>query len=185
MAKTAAKPTTTIQRLARVDPRSLISEVFEGDPAALVQQWGTAFLAACIDVTDHSPAPQAGWTKNIDGTFSAPGPRVYTPAEQMNEATLKGCTITSTATPTLNATYDVRGPQWQRMKDEAWYIGQFGVFSAGITELQWKAMTGIISFSTIVEFLIVVRAIADWLSNWYAYAEGEHPSAPEALVTIP
>jgi hypothetical protein len=137
-----------------------------------------------VDVTKLKPQPEVGWVRAADGSFAPPPPYVPTARERMDAAMAAGFSLSSTATPSLNATYDVAGQRWQQMLGEAPYITAFGSFSGGVTKLDWPARSGEVVFATTAEFLAVVRALADQLTLWQRFVDGKGEE-PASEVTVP
>lgn len=100
-----------------------------------------------------------------------------------------GCAITSTGTAALDATYEIAGPRWSDMLQEAQYISAFSAFSGNPTpsSLVWHARSGAVTFSSTAQFLAVMRGLGDYLSNWKVWiAGGMTGSAPTfGAATIP
>ncbi len=182
---TAAVPATT--RTGKVFAyvrngaiREIIPEV-----ADFAEEWAPAFVANCVEISSMSPMPQVGWMQGADGVFTAPPPVVLTPQQQMVAALTSGCQVASTGAPALSAIYDAIGPRWQMMRDEALHISIFQEFSGGLSEIEWVAMSGSVSFSTTAQFLDVVKGIAGWLTQWQAFVDGKLSAAPSIPVSVP
>lgn len=80
-----------------------------------------------------------------------------------------GVILTSTATPSLNSTYEVSGQLWQNMFDEAVYVKTFNAFSTGNSTTVMQTRTGQVSFSDTTTFLSVFKALMDYISAWRNY----------------
>ncbi len=160
--------------------REIIPEV-----ADFAEEWAPAFVENCVEISTMSPSPQVGWVRGTDDVFTVPPPIVLSPAQQMAEALMSGCQVASTAASALSATYDAQGSRWQMMRDEALHISIFQEFSGGLSEIEWTAMSGTVTFSATAQFLGVVKGIAGWLTQWQAFVDGKLPIMPTTPVAIP
>ena len=95
-----------------------------------------------------------------------------------------GVALSSTGTPALDAIYEVDGPEWEDMKNEAQYISTYSSFSGGLSTLVWKARSTNVTFSTTAQFLAVVKGLADYLSKWKTYLSlgGTEPTIGSATI---
>lgn len=166
--------------LARVVDGHVVELVRESKNIA--DEWTPAFLAACIDVTSVAPQPVVGWTY-ANSQFAAPEPFVPSAQQQMTAALMAGCRVASTATPTLDATYDAVGPRWSQMLNEVIYITAFSKFSGALSELDWPAASGEVVFTAVDEFKTVTAAIGDWQTAWQRHVDGKG-DAPTLPVMI-
>ena len=168
---------------ARIQQGLVVGLIPERDD--ICNEWHADVVATLVEVTTISPAVQVGWVLGENGVFEpAPSP-VLTRQQRFEQAVIgAGCTITSTGTPVLSATYDAFGARWQQMMGELQYIAGFGAFSGGLTELDWPARSGEVVFSTVDQFKAVVRAVADWLTAWQRFVDGKVEVPPTLPVTI-
>jgi hypothetical protein len=88
-----------------------------------------------------------------------------------------GVSLTSTATPSVNAVYEVSGQVWQDMRDEALYIQTFGAFPDNASNITWPARDKEVTFSSTDDFMKVTRALADYYARFTRYLNngGEMP----------
>lgn len=106
------------------------------------------------------------------------------PRQQFEALQIGGVELASTSKPAFNAVYDIDGPSWQMMKDEAQYVATFQAFSGGLTELDWQARNKVVVFSSIADFLVVVRALGDFLTSWNRFVAGQTQTEPSTSIQI-
>lgn len=154
---------------------SEIEDISREHVASFITEW-------CVDVTNHSPPVEIGWTRHEDGIFGLAAAPTLTPAEERLIA-MGGCPITSTLTPSLSGVYAADGKQFQGMAAEAQGVGLFHAFSSGET-IDWPVRSGYVTVSSTDQFLMLFRAVLRWRSEWQAYEIGSGPK-PADSVAVP
>ncbi len=149
-------------------------------------EWHPEFLnTQCQEITGLDPVPKPGWVKGMDGKLVPPTPWIPNPTQQMHIAFSNGVEIISTSTPELSGTYEVVGPRWTMMMQEAQHIGIFNAFSSPDPHLMWRARSGGVKFNTTGQFLSVVKAIAGYITQWQYFVDGLIDAPPSGKITIP
>lgn len=86
-------------------------------------------------------------------------------------------------TALLGAVYDALGPRYDFMLSIANYIQMFGAFPNSAGNLDWVAQSGVIRFTSTLQFMFVVQAIANWIAAWQQFVDGQ-ASAPTLPITL-
>lgn len=125
------------------------------------------------------------WT--YDGTtWAAPQIVTATPAQSAAQLMAAGLTITSTATPALNGTYDVDDAAQSNIVSEMLCIQVSGKFADGGTTLAWPDKAGTIhTFPSTADFTAFALAAAAFVANCSKVASGASTLLPLNTATIP
>lgn len=139
-----------------------------------------------VDVTNVSPAPQAGWSYSGGSFAPPPAPPAPTLAEQAAAMLAVGCTISSTGTPTLNGTYACTPDGQNKISATALYCQINGKFPGGKTTMVWADAAGAPhTFPTTASFLAFATAIGDFVAALDEVMLGQATALPAQPATIP
>jgi hypothetical protein len=143
------------------------------------------FPEGTIAVAANGAGP--GWTY-ANGALVAPpaaDPAPLSLAQQAQMAMGLGFAVTSTGSPSLNATYPV-DPQTQALiSAELLAVLVNGTFADGTTSLNWPDSTGTLrTFPSVAEFKIFAAACGAYVATLYKVINGTLTSLPPPSVTI-
>lgn len=147
----------TILEKVRTSPAGTVVRFEEGFHAD--------FRAKCVEITDHDPEPQVGWSRGKGGKFAPPEPYRPTSEQRSAAAIAAGFEVDG-------ALYHAGGSIWERMKDEALHAHIFGEFRGG-KQLTWPAISGEVTFKDIDKFKATYRTLGEHLAAWHRYADGK------------
>jgi hypothetical protein len=87
-----------------------------------------------------------------------------------------GCEISSTATPALNAHYQLAGEPYATLSNTQIYINAAGTLPND-TPLPWAAYSGDVTFNTAADMEAVYKGLVDYFQSWktWAYHAGTMP----------
>ena len=149
-----------------------------------------------VEVTNVTPRPEPGWsaTETSGGwTFSAPAPLVLSPeqqaAQELDTRIAAGISVTSTSTPTLNATYALDAVTLDQIgsvaRDAAAGLGLPG----GATTFSYPDSTGTPHALSGAQVQALYKAQRDLLfalnTQAAVVAHGGEPTWPAQTGTIP
>ena len=147
----------------------------------------TPFVPSAGQMSTGSPSYSIDGSGNVTETYSTipiPGPEVAAPI------LAAGLAITSTGTPSLNATYATDNEARDEIASIELYIAEYGTFFGGATSIAYPDITGAMhTFSSVGAFAPFAKAIADYVAavieTTNVNANGGNLSLPAASATIP
>lgn len=114
-----------------------------------------------------------------------PPPPVLTPAQQAKLLLLGGLTISSTANPSLNGTYNALDQQ-SHIQAELISLLVNGVFADGGSSCDWPDIDGTVhTFATADQFKSFATAIAAFVAGCSKVINGSSNTLPSAAASIP
>jgi hypothetical protein len=139
--------------------------------------------AGYTDITGQTGAITIGSTL-VNGVWTAPPIPI---AQQASLALSAGLEITSTSTPSLNATYPCDAATQSNISSMFDLIQRSGgnAFPDGITSLPWPVMTGTVTFNSVSEFLAMETAVGNYVLALDLIITTGTGTLPSASVTIP
>lgn len=150
----------------------------------------SAVAAAPMDSTWVDPQGQffaIGYSYS-NGVFTppaAPQPSPTTPATMAAAAIAAGLSVTSTSTPTLNATYACDQATMNKIVGEVVQILNSGTFIGGGSTLTWPDISGVPrTFPSTTQFKAWASAIGAYIQAVTQYADGITSTLPANSVTI-
>jgi hypothetical protein len=122
----------------------------------------TPFIVPGGDIAIGSPTYSIDGSGNVTENYET---ETTPPALTAASLIAAGLAVTSTGTPSLNATYAIDPTtQGQIIATEA-YIDEYGTFFGGATTLQYPDITGALhTFPSVTEFRAFAKTVADYVA---------------------
>jgi hypothetical protein len=144
-----------------------------------------------VRVDTLTPQPAIGWAYN-GSVFTAPSAPTQPPSQRaaalLASKVAVGLVLTSTSTPTLNATYALDDVSTDQIFQIGLYAAQFAMFPSGAATQSYPDVSGIPHVFTVTQFVAFLHAVAALISGLTTQAGvmagGGNPVWPSQSVVI-